>query len=125
MRIVVAVVVLGLLTLSCTRAIRVPVSHYDSIDLDKGQTYVLETVDHKSYRLKRFTFTDSTLVVMELENFDANHAEPASPIVIPRDEILTLDRLAVAEGKTLLLLFGLGVVAAAIIVVATISIPFD
>ena len=107
---------------SCATMRPVPETDYKAADPAKNKTYRLTTKDKRVYDFKEFAVTDSTLVILEVVSYRARpfemNAIPGSvvtPVVIPWDEVKSLER---AERSNLLTAF---TITAGVIVVASIA----
>ena len=89
--------VLFLLDSSCAIMRPMPETDYKAADPAGNKTYRLMTKDKRSYEYKKFAVTDSTIVILELKSYGRSSwpddlSKIKTPVVIPWDEVKSLER---------------------------------
>jgi len=130
------VIVLALLTGACDRHTRIPPSDYGEIEDHTTGDWLIE-VEGATYRVRSFSVTDSTVIVEDAEWVEYPPTEqrypaklskrvyrPDVPIVLPREDVMTVSRLEFSSGRTTLAALGmlLAIPAAVLFVAAAAGV---
>ncbi len=107
----IALVLVPLVAVACTRTIDVPVQQLES-SRNVTTPYRVTMKDGTQYRARQFTVTDSTLVIKDLLPSDPRRDEATLPIVVSLDDVAS-----VQKSDTTAWFWVGGVVVAAFIVV--------
>jgi hypothetical protein len=120
----------GLLLLfdsSCAVMRPIPEDGYKTAGPTGNDTYRLMTKDKRVYDFKRFAVTDSTIVILEVESYrakpyemDAIKGSIVTPVVIPWDDVKSLERAERSNPMTVVAITA-GVVLAGGFVLAVIA----
>ena len=89
------IVVLALV--GCSRAVEIPANNLESVR-DPKQRHHVVMKDGSLYSVRRFTVTDSTLVLDDLSPTDVRKGVAAEPIVVPRDSVASVAKIEGREG---------------------------
>ncbi|MCX5754097.1 MAG: hypothetical protein NTW97_10740, partial [Candidatus Krumholzibacteria bacterium] len=91
---------------SCAVMRSIPQADYKEVDTARNKTYRLTKKDKRVYEFKEFAVTDSTLVILKVVSYrhkpfemSAIPGSVVTPVVIPWDDVKSLER---AERSNLL-----------------------
>jgi hypothetical protein len=98
---VLVIMLFGLASITgCTGFVEVPASDYDNLDSAKADVWKITTKSEASFEARRFTVTDTTLVIetLVIENHrgrSTNEARPEDrslPITLERSEVVKIEQ---------------------------------
>lgn len=89
---------IALMATGCSRTVNVPLDQVDSVRDPKAR-HRIHMDDGSEYAVRRFTATDSTIVIDDLSPTDARFGTAKLPITLSRENILSVSR---AEGPNIL-----------------------
>ncbi len=107
-------------TTSCTRTIEVPNTEIETLNSSDARSWRVETTNGNLYSVVEFRNTDSVMVVEKTksvrgENNEGNefvNVDPKSlPILIPHDEIVSIQGLYLTETRKILFVSAIAAVA--------------
>jgi hypothetical protein len=105
----VALTMVMLVGVSCTRTVQVAVTDSGRVNPDDAKNWRVTTKGQETYSVTKFSMTDTTLVIERVlktdeiatDYSDFTHVEDADlPLVLPLDEIESLERVAIHRGRT-------------------------
>jgi len=116
---------IAVLSISCTKTVQIPASQYESIDSDDSKYWRIRTTDGKLYSIKRFTVTDTAIVIQTLSESDASSGQegafdhvdrPELPLTLPLEMVESVESVDISKLRTVGL-FSIILVPVAIIIV--------
>jgi hypothetical protein len=108
-----------LATISCARVTTIPPSQYR--EHEPGLSYRVKTMAGQSYRVSRFSVTDSSLVILSFRKLDEDEKFPATPFEVSIDSVRSVEMIE----PTIWAPLGLAAVATIIIAIATADLGFN
>jgi hypothetical protein len=121
-QICVGFVLAGLMALGCSRAVNIPSDQVDDLRWHQPGTYRIRLHGREEYLVRRYTVTDSTVVVEELHPSDERYRfhRTEVPITIPLSRVESIARLETNRPVTALLLVTAGAAAAFVVWLANV-----
>jgi hypothetical protein len=108
----------ALLFAGCTRAVEMPLEKLDS-EAQSHEAHLITMKDDTRYAIDRFSTTDSTIVIVKLNLADERYKHVDLPIVVNREDVKSLQKLELDQGKSFFLVAPLGLAVLFIILLAT------
>ena len=98
-----AVVLVVLMATGCTKAVEVPRSDIDNAKYHEPGKYRVRLKNEHEYIARRFSVSDSTLVIEELGGDGElyGQGQPALPMRIPLSDVESIAQLKVDKGRIL------------------------
>lgn len=98
-----------LLVLSaCSKSVRVPPADYENPG--SAAAYRIVTVDQGTFSVKKYTVSDSVIVVTELApSATSDEDSLQAPFAIPLQSVQSIDRVTLDRGRSSGWVFGVGV----------------
>ena len=85
----ISMVLVVLLLVACSRAVEMPRDQLEAQEASKVGSYKVRLHGWNEYNVRRFSMTDSTVVIEELQDFDDHYKlkKHDMPIVVPLEEV--------------------------------------
>jgi len=112
-----------LLLLGCSHAVYLPRYEWNAPEYRKPGSYMIRVHGGKHYNTRRFSMTDSTVVIEELLAVDDHYKlmKHDMPIVVPLKDVEYIGVMETDRLMTTAVLIGLGAFVAAIIVLNSLD----
>ncbi len=123
LRRLICVVLIAGMTTGCSKAVEIPRDQFEAAAGEESARYRVEMTDGSQYTVERFSLTDSTVVIEELGPSDERYKRAVLPIVLPLGDLEAIARYEFDKDRSFFALVGAGVVALAIIFLATFELP--
>jgi hypothetical protein len=91
----IAIVLLASIATGCSKTVNVPLDQVESVQ-DRKARHHIHMSNGDEYAVRRFTVTDSTIVVDDLSPTDVRFETIDLPIVLRRSDVTAIER---AEGR--------------------------
>ena len=114
------VIILLLILSACSKTIRVPPADYENPG--SAAAYRIVTVDQGTFSVKRYTVSDSVIVVTELAAPTTDGDSLQVPFDIPLRNVQSIDRVSMDRGKASGWVIGFGAAFLAILFFSGLSI---
>lgn len=95
--------------MGCSEAVEIPREQIAN-QPENHIGYRIYMVDGSHYSAKRYSVTDSTLVIEKLNPADVRHKKVAVPIVLPLADVQSVSKLELKEGTSFAFAATLGVI---------------
>jgi hypothetical protein len=111
-----SILLVALTATGCSKAVEIPRADIDNPKYHEPASYRIRMKGWEEYLVKRFTVTDSTIVIEELMPSDERYRFKRSslPIEVPRDDVTSIAEIQAQEKTTF------AVVAVTAIAIATL-----
>jgi hypothetical protein len=96
-----ALVLVVLTMASCSRAVEVPRDQFEAAAGEEN-AHRIQLADGSHFMAQRFAVTDSTIVIEELHRTDERRKKVTLPIVVPINDIRSIETIDFLEGRTIL-----------------------
>jgi hypothetical protein len=104
-----ALLLVVLTATSCSKAVEMPRDQLENAP-ETHPGYRIQMVDGSHYSAKRFSTTDSTLVIEKLNPSDSHYDKEKVPIVLSMNDVQSVSKLELREGLSFALVATFGVI---------------
>jgi hypothetical protein len=101
----------------------VPQDQFETASHIEDETHVITLNNGTAYAARRFSVTDSTVVILKLKRTVDAHTSEKVPVTLRRQDIKSVQRLELDRDRSFFLLVGTGLLAALVAAMATFEIP--
>lgn len=115
----IGLLLIAFMVTGCSTAVEVPREQIESGTRRDDGIYRIRTVDKAKYDARVFSLTDSTLVIEKLNATDARYKKAELPIVLVRDDVVSISKYELARGRSFFALSGAFLLIMAIITFLT------
>jgi hypothetical protein len=116
---VVALLLIGSMVTGCTQAVEVPREQFESASQAHNVSHRITMTGGSRYAVKRFSLTDSTVTIAELNPADERYKHVELPIVMRREDMKSIERLELDPGKSFFVVLPIGLAIIWIVVLST------
>ena len=116
-------VLIAFLMTGCSKAVVIPPGEIESASREEHGNYRIQMADDSYYLVRRFTVTDSTVVIEKLNGADSRYRSTIVPIVVARSDVQSISKLETRHGASFAVVATVGVLVILIVAIATADFP--
>lgn len=127
LRRVTSLTLIALMATSCSRAVEIPSEQIDDPVYQQPGSYRIRLDGREEYLVRRFTVTDSTVVIQELLPSDQRYrfGRQNIPVTVPRAAVKSISRMETNHGLTFGLLTASALLIALFVYLATSDLSIE